>query len=71
MELRIKIGKRLSEVRKLAGYTQAEAGKAIQMTQPNYARYERGVFELNYSQIITLCKLFDCSADYLLGLTEI
>lgn len=71
MELKVEIGKRLATARKDAGYTQEQAGKFVQMSQSNYARYERGVFELNYSQLITLCKLFDCSADYLLGLKEI
>lgn len=71
MEIRVEIGKRLATARKQAGYTQSQAGEAVQMTQPNYARYERGVYELNYGQMITLCKLFDCSADYLLGLKEI
>lgn len=70
MEIKIEFGKRLAQCRKQAGYTQAQAGQAIQMTQPNYARYERGVYELNYFQIATLCKLFDCTSDYLLGLTD-
>lgn len=71
MELRVEIGKRLAMARKQARFTQTEAGKAIQKSQSNYARYEMGIYELNYSQIIILCKLFDCSADYLLGLSEV
>lgn len=71
MELKIEIGRRLATARKQAGFTQEQASKHIQMSQSNYARFERGVFELNYSQMVTLCKLFDCSSDYLLGLKEI
>lgn len=71
MELRVETGKRLAAARKQARLTQAEAGKSIQKSQANYARYEMGIYELNYSQIVTLCKLFDCSADYLLGLSDI
>ena len=71
MELKKEIGKRLAIARRQAGYTQEQACKYVQMSQPNYARFEQGVYELSYGQMITLCKLFDCSADYLLGLKEI
>ncbi len=71
MELKKEVGKRLATARKQAGFTQKEAGGSILMSQPNYARFEQGYYELSYSQIVTLCKLFDCSADYLLGLAEI
>lgn len=71
MELKKEIGKRLAAARKQAGLTQEQAGKYLQMAQSNYARFEQGFYELSYSQMITLCKLFDCSSDYLLGLNEI
>ena len=51
-----------------AGYTQAQVAEIMLMTQQQYSRFENGIFELNYSQIITLCKLFDISADYLFNL---
>lgn len=71
MELKKEIGKRLAAARKEAGYTQEQVGQHLQMKQSNYARFEQGFYELSYSQMITLCKLFDCSADFILGLTEI
>lgn len=40
------------------------------MTQQQYSRFENGLFELNYDQIVRLCKLFDISADYLFGLQQ-
>ena len=67
-ELRKQIGERLKESRKTAGYTQAKIAEILNMTQQQYSRFENGVFELNYAQIIKLCKLYDISADYLLGL---
>lgn len=70
MDIKIEVGKRLKDCRKQAGYTQKQAGEAIHMTQPNYARYERGIYEFSYSQLITLSKLFDVSVDYLLGISE-
>ena len=71
MEVAKLVGERLREARKAKGLTQEEAGKALGMLQTAYSRFERGVFQLNYEQIIILCRLFDCSADYLLGLSEI
>ena len=67
-ELRKQIGERLKESRKTAGYTQSNIAEILNMTQQQYSRFENGVFELNYAQIIKLCKLYDISADYLLGL---
>ncbi len=62
------VGQRIKEVRKASGYTQVEVAKIMYMTQQQYSRFENGVFELSYDQIIKLCKLFDVSADYLFGL---
>ena len=69
MEIKKAVGERLKESRRAAGYTQSQAAKIMNMTQQQYSRFENGIFELNYSQIITLCKLYDISADYLFDLT--
>lgn len=66
--MRKQIGERLKESRKTAGYTQSKIAEIMNMTQQQYSRFENGVFELNYAQIIKLCKLYDISADYLFGL---
>ncbi|MDE5593721.1 MAG: helix-turn-helix domain-containing protein [Clostridiales bacterium] len=50
--------------------TQRDVAKAIGVAQPVYQRFEKGIFECNYSQLVALCKLFDISADYVLGLTD-
>ena len=65
------VGARLRESRKIAGYTQAQVAKMMYMTQQQYSRFENGVFELNYDQLIYLCRLYDISADYLLGIDKI
>ena len=67
-ELKKQIGERLKESRKAAGYTQVSIAEIMNMSQQQYSRFENGVFELNYEQIIKLCKLYDISADYLFGL---
>ena len=68
--LKVEIGKRLKEARKIARYTQKQVAEKLLMTQQQYSRFENGIFELNYEQIIFLCKLFDISADFLFGLEE-
>ena len=70
MELKKQVGERLAQARKQAGYTQKQVGEKLNMLQQAYARFESGVFELSYEQIVTLCKLFDISSDYLFGLSE-
>lgn len=67
-DLKRAVGERLKESRKVAGFTQAQVAKIMNMTQQQYSRFENGVFELNYEQIIKLCKLYDISADYLFNL---
>ena len=71
MDISKMVGERLKDARKAKGITQEEAGKALGILQTAYSRFERGVFQLNYEQLIILCRLFDCSADYLLGLADI
>ncbi len=71
MDIKKEIGARLKQSRKDANYTQAQVAKMLLMTQQQYSRFENGVFELNYSQIIFLCKLYDIIADFLLGLKDI
>ena len=71
MEVAKLVGERLKQARKAQGITQEAAGKALGILQTAYSRFERGVFQLNYEQLIILCRLFDCSADYLLGLSDI
>ncbi len=70
MNIKIEVGKRLKDARRLVGYTQKEVAFKMLMTQQQYSRFENGVFELNYEQIVFLCKLYDVSADYLLGIKE-
>ena len=40
------------------------------MKQPMYARYESGATLPSAEQLFRLCDALDCSADYLLGLSD-
>lgn len=53
------IGKNIKEARKQKGYTQKQVAEKMFMTQQQYSRFENGVFELNYDQILYLCELYD------------
>jgi len=71
MTLAQEVGQRLKQVRNAKGLTQTEAGRVINQVQQAYAKYESGQIQLDYDKMVRLCKLFDCSSDYLLGLSEI
>ena len=65
MEIAKQIGKNIAEARKIKGLTQKQVATTLHMTQQQYSRFENGIFELNYQQIIDICKLLDTSPNEL------
>lgn len=59
METAKKIGQNLKQARNDKHLTQREVAALSNMTQQQYSRFENGVFELNYDQILFFCKLYD------------
>lgn len=53
------IGNNIKQARKEKGYTQKEVAAMLHMTQQQYSRFENGIFELNYEQILTICKIYE------------
>ena len=49
---------------------QSDIAKILGTTQQVYSRYEKGINEIPVRHIITLCKFYKVSADYLLGLSD-
>ena len=47
--------------------TQQQVAEVLGSSQTMYARYERGANELPIRHLVTLCKYYNVSADYLLG----
>lgn len=47
--------------------TQAQVAQILGTSQTMYARYERGANELPIRHLVTLCKLYNVSADRILG----
>jgi transcriptional regulator with XRE-family HTH domain len=50
--------------------TQQKVAEILGTSQTMYARYERGANELPIRHLISLCKLYDVSADYFLGISN-
>ena len=51
------VGENIKRARKELGLTQKEVASILRMTQQQYSRFENGVFELNYQQIIEICNI--------------
>ena len=66
----VKYCKRIRDLREDRDLTQAEIAKALQTTQGYYSKYELGKRALPIDHLITLCKLYNVSADYILGFTD-
>ena len=63
-------GKRIRELRLEKGMSQEQLAKILNTTQKTVSKYELEALDLGTQQIIALCKFFEISADYLLGLIE-
>ena len=62
--------KRLRDLREDHDKTQQQIAEVLGTSQTMYARYERGANELPLRHLVTLCRYYRVSADYILGLTD-
>lgn len=62
--------KRIRDLREDNDKTQQEIADILGTSQTMYARYERGANEMPIHHLITLCKYYRVSADYILGLSD-
>lgn len=60
----------LRELREDNDLTQQEIAEILGTTQQVYSRYEKGINEIPVRHIITLCKFYNVSSDYILGLNK-
>lgn len=63
-------GKILRELRADRNLTQKQLADCLQTNFRNISRYEREEIDLSTDMIIKICKFFDVSADYLLGIKD-
>ena len=61
---------RIKNVREDHDLTQAQVGKLLDKSQQGHNHIEMGRAELKIDDLIRLCKFYDLSADYLIGLTD-
>ena len=59
---------RLKDLREDRDMTQTELAALLQTTQPQIYRYETGQRDLPLDKLVILCRYFNVSADYFLGL---
>jgi len=63
-------GERIRNLREDMDINQTELGKAVKMTQRKISYIECGKYEPNIEDIVSFCKFFKISSDYLLGLPK-
>ena len=61
---------RIRELREDHDKTQREVAAVLKTTQQVYSRYESGENEMPIRHLITLCRFYTVSADYILGLSD-
>jgi len=61
---------RLKELREEHNLTKAQLAKELKFSDACISRWENNLRLPNSESIITICKYFNVSADYLLGLTD-
>ena len=66
----MKYNERIRALREDNDITQKAIADILGTSQTMYARYERGANEMPIRHLITLCKFYKVSADYIFGFTN-
>lgn len=61
---------RLRNIREERKLTQAEVGGLLNKSQQGYNHIEIGRAELKIDDLVALCRFYDLSADYIIGLVN-
>lgn len=61
---------RIRDLREDMDITQEEVAKILNTTQGYYSKSELGIRKLPIDHLITLCKFYNVTADYILGFTN-
>lgn len=62
--------KRMRDLREDRDLKQDDIANILKITRQQYQLYESGKRKLPIDQLIQLCKFYNVSADYILGLTD-
>lgn len=68
--MKLSFGEKIRLLREEKEINQTQLAKVTNMTQRKVSYIECGKYEPSISDIIVLCKFFNVSSDYLLGLCE-
>lgn len=60
----------IRDLREDADMTQEQVAQILGTSQTMYARYERGANEMPIHHLISLCRLYHVTSDYILGLDK-
>lgn len=63
-------GERLCELRCEKGFTQKQLAEKLNISQKSLSKYEGESLDLSTELIVRICRYFQVSADYLLGLDD-
>ena len=61
---------RMRNLREDKDLTQAKVGEILNKSQQGYSHIESGRAELKIEDLAKLCKFYNISADYIIGLTD-
>ena len=62
---------RLRNIREDRDLTQADIGRLLNKSQQGYNHIEAGRAELKIEDLVKICKFYNLSADYIIGLTNV
>lgn len=62
--------RRIRDLREDSDLNQTQVAEVLGISQTAYSRYERGAVEFPLRHLVTLCKFYNVSADYILGFTN-
>lgn len=70
MSLMLKYPERIRELRQDNNWTQTYVAKKLGVAQTTYSQYELYKRPMPIECLVLLCKLYDVSSDYILGLSN-
>ncbi len=65
------LGERLAEIRKDHGDTQVTLARKLNVTHFTVSSWEQEKSSPSHEALVSICRLYNVSSDYLLGLTRI
>lgn len=66
----MEFSERLKKLRKDAGLTQVDVANKLEISQPAYASWERGIKKPTQDNLVKIAQVLNVSVDYLVGNSE-